>query len=853
LHSRRWTIAALAGAALMIGGPATALAQAPAAVTLSSAQFNSLSEIAVDTSADLTGITANDVAITAPGGGVLPASDIASLQADSGKLVVHLTATPFARTTSAGATIATRAFGGHAASAAVGIARAGEPAAHAHILGSSQWTDNGWSTSQTDPSYVDPVTGQHGLYRFQDLTPNKDANGAPITWNDGAVTSPAHHDLRMLVLFVQFPDRMATDSQAGWTTMQPYMDFLQPASSFWSTSSYGQLHVDFTSPQVDRSLPWITMSRNASTYTWDAQTHNMFAYAREAFQKAYDDYGIKADDYDEVLIMPARGRSGLANGPGNINRDPTDGEQTNTNQVAYVDGDGTPHYVPTVITAGNDMFSWGYRWINHEFGHTVGLPDLYMYSPTTVLGARVNQFFWVGGWNIMGNIGGHSNDYSGYQKYKLRWIRDDQVDAVSTPGTTTHAITPIETPGGTKLVVVRTGLSTAYVAEFRTKLGVEALDARGKYQGVLLYRIDASQWEQINDQVDLQVMSKQCYDDPAVGGALNLTGVWRPLTTSLTCLDSQGALWGPGDTFTDPSTGVTIDFGAITHYNAGDPANSPYTADDTATLKVTTTKTAALDVPVALSNARLTSPTTLSFDSSVELQDRIENSNAINNGTHTYVREKTRLAPEDVVLTRGDGSTVPSSAIADVDVQPSGVTLTLAPGTFANAASAAGLTVATKPYFWFQAGAAAPVASQLGDVGGTVPATLSLTLGAAADFGAFTPGLARTYTASTTATVTSTAGDALLTVTDPDTAHPGHLVNGSFALAAGLQARATNPTTSGSPLHQIGGSSNLLAWSAPVANDPVTIAFQQQIGANDALRSGSYSKTLTYTLSTTTP
>ena len=37
-----------------------------------------------------------------------------------------------------------------------------------------------------------------------------------------------------------------------------------------------------------------------------------------------------------------------------------------------------------------------------------------------------------------------------------------------------------------------------------------------------------------------------------------------------------------------------------------------------------------------------------------------------------------------------------------------------------------------------------------GGVGGTVPATLALTLGAPATFGAFTPGVAREYTASTT-------------------------------------------------------------------------------------------------------
>ena len=46
--------------------------------------------------------------------------------------------------------------------------------------------------------------------------------------------------------------------------------------------------------------------------------------------------------------------------------------------------------------------------------------------------------------------------------------------------------------------------------------------------------------------------------------------------------------------------------------------------------------------------------------------------------------------------------------------------------------------------------------------GGSVPATLGLTLGAPASFGAFVPGADRTYDASSTATVTSTAGDATL-------------------------------------------------------------------------------------------
>ena len=43
------------------------------------------------------------------------------------------------------------------------------------------------------------------------------------------------------------------------------------------------------------------------------------------------------------------------------------------------------------------------------------------------------------------------------------------------------------------------------------------------------------------------------------------------------------------------------------------------------------------------------------------------------------------------------------------------------------------------------------------------------------------------------------------------------------------------------------------AWSGPVSNESVTITFKQHVDAADALRTGAYSKTLTFTLSTTAP
>jgi hypothetical protein len=144
----------------------------------------------------------------------------------------------------------------------------------------------------------------------------------------------------------------------------------------------------------------------------------------------------------------------------------------------------------------------------------------------------------------------------------------------------------------------------------------------------------------------------------------------------------------------------------------------------------------------------------------------------------------------------------------------------------------------------------APIATAKSTVGGTVGATLALTLGAQPAFGAFVPGVAASYTTSTTATVTSTAGDATLSVADPSSAHTGHLVNGEFFLPQALQASA------GGAAADVGGTAGpttLRTFAGPVSNDVSTLSFRQAIGAGDALRTGTYAKTLTFTVSTTAP
>ncbi len=153
-------------------------------------------------------------------------------------------------------------------------------------------------------------------------------------------------------------------------------------------------------------------------------------------------------------------------------------------------------------------------------------------------------------------------------------------------------------------------------------------------------------------------------------------------------------------------------------------------------------------------------------------------------------------------------------------------------------------------------------------VGGNVPSTLAVSIPAgstAPSFGTFTPGVAQTYSQTVAANITSTAQSAVLTAADTctptATCFPGHLINttigGPYELAQGLQVAASDPAaTSGSGVFtdlSVTNPATLLNYSSPVSNDPVTITLQQPIAATDPLRTGTYSKTITFTLSTNSP
>jgi hypothetical protein len=183
-------------------------------------------------------------------------------------------------------------------------------------------------------------------------------------------------------------------------------------------------------------------------------------------------------------------------------------------------------------------------------------------------------------------------------------------------------------------------------------------------------------------------------------------------------------------------------------------------------------------------------------------------------------------------------------------------------------ASGAAISTATVGSFEFKvnatdsSGNAASVTRQYsvvaptGEVGGQTPATLVLTLGTPAAFSPFIPGIGKDYSTSMSATLTSTAADATLWVADPSATATGRLVNGAFALDTPLQISATSPNGTSAGQAAVGGSAaptKLVTYAGPLGAEAATLNFKQTIAGTEALRTGGYSKTLTFTLSTTTP
>lgn len=149
--------------------------------------------------------------------------------------------------------------------------------------------------------------------------------------------------------------------------------------------------------------------------------------------------------------------------------------------------------------------------------------------------ANPQTFHFTGDFSIMGNILGAAPEYLGWERWLLGWVDDDAVLCASR-GHTVATLTTIEASGGTKLIVVPTGPTTAVAVESRHALGY---DSALPNEGLLVYFIDTSI---ATGQGVVKVLPLDDNDFRKLSAALVVTHslTYAGVTVTFTAQDSAG-------------------------------------------------------------------------------------------------------------------------------------------------------------------------------------------------------------------------------------------------------------------------------------------------------------------------
>ncbi|OLN97700.1 hypothetical protein CCHL11_09160 [Colletotrichum chlorophyti] len=274
--------------------------------------------------------------------------------------------------------------------------------------------------------------------------------------------APSTGTLRGLIIFVDFSDEPATE-----TAKDLYDIFFPGTPNWYDISSYGKLALNIT---ADTST-FHQMPKSAAAYHFDRgySYEEHLGYILDAFNAWEKSTNTPipngSEPLTDVLYIITTTNAKSISTSATLSSSVRDSNNNFIAKRAVTLGPEDPDIWPKVL--------------EHETGHAICLPD--MYPLTSEDNAR-----WAGNWDLMATLQGQSQDFFAWNKWRLGWLTDDQVECVSTAGSTTHKLTPLEKPGGVKAVVVKKSETEALVAEVRSKGGV---DTDLCSSGVLLYTV----------------------------------------------------------------------------------------------------------------------------------------------------------------------------------------------------------------------------------------------------------------------------------------------------------------------------------------------------------------------------
>lgn len=265
--------------------------------------------------------------------------------------------------------------------------------------------------------------------------------------------------LRGVMLFVDFPN-----ATSGEPTSNLYDLLVPEAVDYFQKVSYGQMTLSVDTP-IDS---WLRMPEASSNY--DTRT---FSEQRKLLADAVAAANPNVDfsPYDLVYIATPRVGTGLSLSPAILYRVGS-GVTADGNELRFG------------ATFGEDV-DRGFIVLVHETSHAFGAPDLYDFA---AIANGTNFHHYVGAWDPMGQIEGRT-ELTTWHRFKFGWLNDDQIACINQPAHEQFTLTPAETIGGLKTVIVRTSASTAFVIENRQPIDY---DANLCDKGILIYKVDGN-------------------------------------------------------------------------------------------------------------------------------------------------------------------------------------------------------------------------------------------------------------------------------------------------------------------------------------------------------------------------
>jgi M6 family metalloprotease-like protein len=268
--------------------------------------------------------------------------------------------------------------------------------------------------------------------------------------------------VNMIVLFVDF-----SDVQAKGKPEELFAMVSPGAEKYYKDISYGRMNL-----VLEPHLAWLRLSQPSAHYGEglnSAEGHQTF------IQEAVDlaDSEVDFSKADSILVMAPPQAEALTKGPA-FAGSPDFG----------IHADGV--VLANAVTSGSDLSFWGFLWLNHEMGHSMSLVDLYDYNWNTPNYEDLGKF--VGNFGLMDAIDGKSPEYFAFERWQLGWLDDDQIACQLTNDATT-TLSPIETAGNIKAVMIPVSETKVVVVESRRALGYDKAIVK---PGALIYTVDTS-------------------------------------------------------------------------------------------------------------------------------------------------------------------------------------------------------------------------------------------------------------------------------------------------------------------------------------------------------------------------